>query len=125
MKVLVVDDEAAIRLLCRVNLEMEGFAVVEAATRDEVLPIARAESPDAVLLDLMLPGVDPHDEWAVARDLRSDPLTTGVPIVFLSARADLRGQEEGSVEGPVGYLTKPFNPNELAPTIRNVMAQRR
>lgn len=124
MKVLVVDDEAAIRLLCRVNLEMEGFTVVEAATRQEVLEMARAEAPDAVLLDLMLPGVDPHDEWAVARDLRSDPLTAGVPIVFLSARADLRGQEEGSVDGPVGYLTKPFNPNELAPTLRSVMAQR-
>ncbi len=125
MKVLVVDDEAAIRLLCRVNLELEGFTVVEATTRAEVLPTARAELPDAVLLDLMLPGVDPHDEWAVARDLRSDPVTAGVPIVFLSARADLRGQEEGAIEGPVGYLTKPFNPNELAPTLRDVVAQRR
>ncbi len=125
MKVLVVDDEAAIRLLCRVNLEMEGFTVVEAATRQEVLPKARAEAPDAVLLDLMLPGVDPHDEWAVARDLRADPATADVPIVFLSARADLRGQEEGSVEGPVGYLTKPFNPTQLAPTLRSVIEQRR
>ncbi len=123
MKVLVVDDEAAIRLLCRVNLEMEGFTVVEAATRQEVLPTARAEAPDAVLLDLMLPGVDPHDEWAVARDLRADPATADVPIVFLSARADLRGQEEGSVEGPVGYLTKPFNPGELAATLRRVVGQ--
>ncbi len=125
MKVLVVDDEAAIRLLCRVNLEMEGFTVVEAATRQEVLPTARAEAPDAVLLDLMLPGVDPHDEWAVARDQRADPAPADVPIVFLSARADLRGQEEGSVEGPVGYLTKPFNPTQLAPTLRSVIEQRR
>jgi len=124
VKILVVDDEAAIRLLCRVNLEMEGFQVVEAATRQEVLPTARAEAPDAVLLDLMLPGVDPHDEWAVARDLRADPATATVPIVFLSARADLRGRERGTIEGPVGYLTKPFNPNELASTLRQVMAQR-
>ena len=125
MTVLVVDDEAAIRLLCRVNLEMEGFTVVEAATRDEVLQMAHKEAPDVVLLDLMLPGVDPHDEWAVARDLRSDPVTAEVPIVFLSARADLRGQEEGTISAPVGYLTKPFNPIELAPTLRRVMAQRR
>ena len=123
MKVLVVDDEPAIRLLCRVNLQMEGFEVAEAATRAEVLPAARDARPDVVLLDLMLPGVDPHDEWAVARDLRSDPDFAELPIVFLTARADLRGQEEASIPGPVGYLTKPFNPHELAPTLRRVMGE--
>jgi DNA-binding response OmpR family regulator len=123
VKVLVVDDEAAIRLLCRVNLELEGFNVIEAATRAEVLPAVREHAPDAVLLDLMLPGVDPHDEWAVARDLRDDPAGARLPIVFLSARADLRGKEEGSVPGPVGYLTKPFNPGELAATLRRVVGQ--
>jgi CheY-like chemotaxis protein len=120
MKILVVDDEVSIRILCRANLEAEGFEVLEAGTRAEVLPIVRDQKPDAVLLDLMLPGVDPHDEWAVARDLRADPAGATLPIVFLSARADLRGQEEGSIEGPVGYLTKPFNPLDLAPTLRRV-----
>ena len=120
MKVLVVDDEASIRLLCRVNLQAAGFTVVEATTRAEVLPCARRERPDVILLDLMLPGVDPHDEWAVARDLRADPETASVPICFLTARADLRGQEESSIGGAVGYLTKPFNPLDLAPTLRRV-----
>jgi DNA-binding response OmpR family regulator len=121
VKVLVVDDEASIRLLCRVNLQAEGFDVVEAETRAEVLPMVHEHRPDVVLLDLMLPGVDPHDEWAVARDLRADAVGAALPIVFLSARADLRGQEEGSIEGAVAYLTKPFNPLELAPTIRRVV----
>ena len=67
-----------------------------------------------------LPGVDPHDEWAVGRDLRADPETADVPICFLTARADLRGQEESSIGGAVGYLTKPFNPLDLAPTLRRV-----
>jgi two-component system response regulator MtrA len=120
MKVLIVDDEIGIRLLCRVNLIAEGFTVHEAGTRAEVLPAVHEFRPDVILLDLMLPGVDPHDEWAVARDLRADPIAATLPIVFLSARADLRGQEEGSIPGPVGYLTKPFNPLELAPTLRRV-----
>jgi two-component system, OmpR family, response regulator MtrA len=121
VKVLVVDDEIAIRLLCRVNLESEGFIVREAGTRAEVLPAVHDFEPDVILLDLMLPGVDPHDEWAVARDLRADARAAGLPIVFLSARADLRGQEEGSIPGPVAYLTKPFNPIDLAPTLRRVV----
>ncbi len=123
MKVLLVDDEISIRLLCRVNLEAEGWQVVECGTRAEVLPLARAERPDVILLDLMLPGVDPQDEWAIARDLRADPITATTPICFLTARADLRGREEGNVAGPVAYLTKPFNPMELTPALRRVVAQ--
>jgi len=123
MKVLVVDDEISVRLLCRVNLEAEGFTIKEVGTRAEVVPAVHEFEPDVILLDLMLPGVDPHDEWAVARDLRADPAAATLPIVFLSARADLRGQEEASIAGPVGYLTKPFNPLELAPTLRRIVGE--
>ena len=79
--------------------------------------------PDVILLDLMLPGVDPHDEWAVgARPARRPRGGRRCRSCFLSARADLRGQEEASIAGPVGYLTKPFNPLELAPTLRRIVA---
>lgn len=122
MKILVVDDEASIRFLCRVNLEAEGMTVVEAGTRAEVLPLIRDEQPDLVLLDLMLPGVDPNDEWAIAQDIRNEPTSVTTPIVFLTARADLRGQEEGTIAPPVEYLTKPFNPLELAPLLRRLVA---
>ncbi|HEV8688023.1 MAG TPA: response regulator, partial [Gaiellaceae bacterium] len=83
-KVLVIDDEAPIRLLCRVNLEAEGMDVSEAADGPSGLEKARAETPDVILLDVMMPGLD---GWRVAEQLLDDPLTSGIPIVFLTARA--------------------------------------
>ena len=68
--VLVIDDEAPIRLLCRVNLEAEGMDVLEAADGPSGLETARAEQPDVVLLDVMMPGLD---GWRVAEELLDDP----------------------------------------------------
>ena len=82
--VLVIDDEAAIRLLCRVNLEAEKMEVVEAADGQTGLELARAEKPDAILLDVMMPGVD---GWRVAEELLGDGDTSDIPIIFLTARA--------------------------------------
>jgi DNA-binding response OmpR family regulator len=119
MKVLVIDDEAPIRLLCRVNLEAEGVDVVEAADGEQGLEVARAEEPDAILLDVMLPGL--HG-WAVAERLLEDETTRNIPIIFLTARADLRDRARGMDLGGVDYVTKPFNPVELAPLVRDVVA---
>jgi DNA-binding response OmpR family regulator len=119
MKVLVIDDEAPIRLLCRVNLEAEGIEVVEAGDGEKGLELARAEVPDAILLDVMLPGL--HG-WAVAERLLEDDSTRGIPIIFLTARADLRDRARGMDLGGVDYVTKPFNPVELAPLVRDVVA---
>jgi DNA-binding response OmpR family regulator len=119
MKVLVIDDEPPIRLLCRVNLEAEGVEVVEAADGEQGLEIAHAEAPDAILLDVMLPGL--HG-WAVAERLLEDETTRNIPIIFLTARADLRDRARGMDLGGVDYVTKPFNPVELAPLVRDVVA---
>jgi DNA-binding response OmpR family regulator len=119
MKVLVIDDEAPIRLLCRVNLEAEGIEVAEAGDGEEGLELARTEEPDAILLDVMLPGL--HG-WAVAERLVEDEKTSGIPIIFLTARADLRDRARGMDLGGIDYVTKPFNPIELAPLIRSVVA---
>ena len=119
MKVLVIDDEAPIRLLCRVNLEAEGIEVAEAGNGEEGLDLARSEEPDAILLDVMLPGL--HG-WAVAERLLEDEKTSGIPIIFLTARADLRDRARGMDLGGIDYVTKPFNPIELAPLIRSVVA---
>jgi DNA-binding response OmpR family regulator len=119
MKVLVIDDEAPIRLLCRVNLEAEGVEVVEAADGEQGIEVARAEGPDAILLDVMLPGL--HG-WAVAERLLEDEKTQNIPIIFLTARADLRDRARGMDLGGVDYVTKPFNPVELAPLVRDVVA---
>jgi DNA-binding response OmpR family regulator len=119
MKVLVVDDEAPIRLLCRVNLEAEGIEVVEAADGEEGIALAAAERPDAILLDVMLPGL--HG-WAVAERLLEDEGTRNIPIIFLTARADLRDRARGMDLGGLDYVTKPFNPVALAPLVTAIVA---
>jgi DNA-binding response OmpR family regulator len=118
--VLVIDDEAPIRLLCRVNLEAEGMSELEAADGPSGLEKARAEAPDVVLLDVMMPGLD---GWRVAEELLDDPRTASIPIVFLTARAELRDRARGIDLGGIDYVTKPFNPVELAPLVRNLLGR--
>ena len=117
-RVLVIDDEAPIRLLCRVNLEAEGMEVLEAADGPSGLAKARAERPDLVLLDVMMPGLD---GWGVAEQLLEDDETASIPIIFLTARAEFRDRARGLDIGGVDYITKPFNPVELAPLVRNLL----
>jgi DNA-binding response OmpR family regulator len=117
-KVLVIDDEAPIRLLCRVNLEAEDMEVVEAVDGQEGLERARDERPDVILLDVMMPGMD---GWEVLQHLLEDEATREIPIVFLTARAELRDRARGLELGGVDYVTKPFNPTELAPLVRGLL----
>ncbi|HEX4677835.1 MAG TPA: response regulator [Gaiellaceae bacterium] len=119
-RVLVIDDEAPIRLLCRVNLEAEGMEVLEAADGPSGLAAARAERPDVILLDVMMPGLD---GWRVAEELLDDEGTQAIPIVFLTARAELRDRARGIDLGGVDYVTKPFNPVELAPLVRSLLTR--
>src|SRR5439155_24912469 len=87
MRVLVIDDEAPIRLLCRVNLEAENMDVLEASDGPTGLEKARNEEPDVILLDVMMPGLD---GWPVAEELIADERTRSIPIVFRTARAEAR-----------------------------------
>src|SRR5256714_5945421 len=116
--VLVIDDEAPIRLLCRVNLEAEGIEVLEAADGTSGLNLAREEHPDVVLLDVMMPGLD---GWRVAEELLEHEETRGIPIIFLTARAEFRDRARGLDIGGIDYVTKPFNPLELAPLVRDLL----
>jgi DNA-binding response OmpR family regulator len=117
-KVLVIDDEAPIRLLCRVNLEAEKMAVIEAADGPSGLDQAREERPDVILLDVMMPGLD---GWKVAEQLLDDDRTSRIPIIFLTARAEFRDRAKGLDIGGVDYVTKPFNPLDLAPLVRQLL----
>jgi two-component system, OmpR family, alkaline phosphatase synthesis response regulator PhoP len=119
MKTLIIDDEAPIRLLCRVNLEAEGIEVIEAAEGQTGLELARKELPDAILLDVMMPGMD---GWNVAERLLADDGTQAIPIIFLTARADLRDRVRGLDVGGLDYVTKPFNPVDLAALVREVVS---
>src|SRR5215213_6360086 len=116
--VLVIDDEAPIRLLCRVNLEAEGMAVLEAGDGPSGLAAARAEQPEVILLDVMMPGLD---GWGVAEALLESEETAHIPIIFLTARAEFRDRARGLDIGGVDYITKPFNPVELAPLVRALL----
>ena len=120
IRVLVIDDEAPIRLLCRVNLEAEGMEVIEAGDGPSGLDLARAERPDVVLLDVMMPRLD---GWRVAEELLDDERTSEIPIIFLTARAEFRDRARGLDIGGIDYVTKPFNPVELAPLVRSLLSR--
>jgi DNA-binding response OmpR family regulator len=117
-KVLVIDDEEPIRLLCRVNLQLENMEVLEAADGPTGLDQAREHRPDVILLDVMMPGLD---GWRVAEKLLEDDRTNEIPIIFLTARAEFRDRARGLDIGGVDYVTKPFNPLELAPLVRQLL----
>jgi DNA-binding response OmpR family regulator len=117
-RVLVIDDEPPIRLLCRVNLEAEKMQVLEAADGPSGLERAREERPDVILLDVMMPQLD---GWRVAEQLLDDERTKDIPIIFLTARAEFRDRARGLDIGGVDYVTKPFNPLDLAPLVRDLL----
>ena len=119
-RVLVIDDEAPIRLLCRVNLEADGMHVTEAADGATGLELARNDPPDVVLLDVMMPGLD---GWRVAEQLLEDARTNRIPIIFLTARAEFRDRARGRDIGGIDYVTKPFNPLELASLVRDLLSR--
>jgi DNA-binding response OmpR family regulator len=112
--VMIVDDESAIRLVCRVNLESAGFETIEAGDGETALAMASSERPDLILLDVMLPGLD---GWEVAARLRETPETREIPIVFLTARSAATDEVHGHAAGGVGYISKPFDPAELTRTV--------
>jgi len=108
-KVLVVDDDPVILRLLRVNFEMGGYDVVTAGDGAEGLLAARAEHPDIVVCDVMMPNVD---GLAMAAALKADPHLAAIPVVLLSAKAQNADVDAG-LEVADDYVTKPFDPVEL------------
>lgn len=117
-RILIVDDESAIRLVCQLNLDSAGFQTLEAADGEKALALARAEHPDLILLDVMLPGVD---GLRVAEELAASPETREIPILFISARSDRADEARGYEAGGLGYITKPFDPEDLIARVREVL----
>jgi DNA-binding response OmpR family regulator len=113
--ILVVDDEPHIVLGLRDALEFEGFRVITAGKGKEAIALARAESPDAIILDLMLPDVN---GYAVCDELRR--LNALVPIVMLTARSQEADKVRGLDAGADDYVTKPFGVNELIARMRAI-----
>jgi DNA-binding response OmpR family regulator len=109
LTVLLVEDDPAMRMVCQVNLESEGFHVLAAERAMEALTLAESERPDVVLLDVMLPDLGGFE---VAARL------PGLPVVFLSARGSEHDLEQGRRAGAIDYVMKPFDPVELASRLR-------
>ena len=120
-RVLVVDDDHVIRGLLEVNLEMEGYDVVTAVDGRDALDKVAASAPDLLLLDVMMPNVN---GWQVAESLKSDPATSAIPIVFLSARAMEADVRKGTDLGVEAYVTKPFDPIDLMELVGRLLAER-
>ena len=118
-RVLVVDDEPDVLLLCRLNLEQRGHEVLEAPNGDSALELARSGSPDLVVLDLMLPGIDGYQ---VLQALRAGEETSGVPVLVLTAKSLQADRERSRQLGASAFLTKPFLPDELCDLVDAVLA---
>ena len=119
MKVLIVDDEPDIRRIAKLGLSRVGkMEVVEATNGMEALVRAKEDHPDAVLLDVMMPGLDGPSTLA---RLREDPATAAIPVVFLTAKAIATEVDRLKALGAAGVLTKPFDPMTLARELRGVL----
>ncbi len=117
MRVLVIDDEPDVLLLCRVNLEIAGHEVLEAPNGEDGLRLAVHERPDVILLDLMLPTID---GLSVLEDLGGHEGTRDTPVILLTAKAQLEDRIAGWEAGCTEYVTKPFSPVDLAETVDRV-----
>lgn len=116
--ILVIDDEKDLIKLVDFNLSKEGFLVLGAKDGPSGLEIAKKNSPDLVLLDLMLPGMDGLE---VCKKLKSAQETARIPIIMLTAKAQETDRVVGLEIGADDYITKPFSPRELAARVKAIL----
>lgn len=114
-KILVVDDEAALRRILKTRLAMVGYDVVTAADGEQALDVFSQETPDLVVLDVMMPK---YDGYFVCKELRKD---SDVPIIMLTALGDVADRIAGLQIGADDYLVKPFSPKELEARINSIL----
>lgn len=119
--ILVVDDEPDIVEIIQYNLEKSGFDVIVAADGPAALEKARDETPDLIVLDLMLPGLEGTD---VCRILKQEERTRSIPILMLTAKSEEIDRIIGLELGADDYVVKPFSPREIALRIRNILRRR-
>ncbi len=121
-RVLIVDDDPDALTLIGLTLERRGYTVLKAASGSEALNMIESEQPDLLLLDLMMPHMDGYE---VCRRVKSDPHLSHVPIVMLTAKAQMASQVEGYRVGADDYVTKPVHPDDLASHIQVVLEHAR
>ena len=117
-RVLIIEDEAAIREMLGYALVREGFQFEEAADVEQARPLIARQKPDLILMDWMLPGMSGVD---YARRVRHDPQTRDIPIIMLTARSDEADKVRGLDTGADDYITKPFSTRELLARVRAIL----
>jgi DNA-binding response OmpR family regulator len=120
--VLVVDDDPVIVRLLQVNFELEGIHVTVAVDGEEGLQLAKANPPDVIISDIMMPKLNGLELLAA---LRAVPALAGIPIILLSAKAQAADVQRGMELGADDYVTKPFDPLELIDRVYKVLAKSR
>jgi CheY-like chemotaxis protein len=118
-KILIVDDEQNIRKLVKASLEAD-YTVLEAADGKQALDKARVETPDLILLDIMMPEMDGYTTCSA---LKSDPITKEIPVVMLTAVQYELNEKLAEQLGAIGYIRKPFTRQELLVTISNTLTK--
>ena len=120
-RVLVIDDSEVIRHLITINLELEGFEVVTAVDGQDALDKIHDVQPDVITIDVKMPRLDGLDTVAL---LRADPRTAGLKIAMVTASAQEVDLRRGETVGVDAYVTKPFDPEALVRTIRDLAARK-
>ena len=119
-KILVVDDEIYIVHILDFSLGMEGYEVLTALDGEQALEKARAEHPDLIVLDIMMPKLDGYE---TCKMLKADPATKDIPVILLSAKGRNVDQKIGFEVGADDYITKPFSPRKLVERINALLGQ--
>lgn len=119
-RILLVEDEPDFRMAVRIRLEANGYDVIEAEDGAAGLDLARNQSPDLILLDIMLPKME---GYKVARLLKFDEKFRRIPIIMLTARSQQTDKETGMAVGADAYITKPFKPEELLETLTRLLGK--
>lgn len=117
-KILVIDDDKAINELIKINLELQGYKVVQAYNGTEGFALAKQEYPELIVLDVMMPEVD---GYTVAQRIRQSEEISDTPIIMLTALSELNNKVNGFNIGVDDYLTKPFEVEELIVRVRALL----
>jgi len=121
-KILVIEDDPATSRLVDYSLRHEGYQVITSSNGLEGIRKAHSESPDLVILDVMLPGMDGFE---ICHRLRSEPATAGLPILMFSAKAQEIDKDTGIKVGADDYLTKPSAPAEIVSRVEKLLAKKK
>lgn len=119
LSVILAEDDPDIQLVARLSLERAGFTVRVAGNGREALLAIRDAAPDVVLLDWMMPELDGPE---TCRQLKADPATAAIPVIFLTAKSQEAEIQRGLSLGAAGYVTKPFDALQLGQQVKDILA---